>query len=94
MNLIGITSVFSIKNWLPFIVILSLSPVVFANQLSLRVGVDLTYPPFQSTDKTGHPAGFEIDLTNALCKSINANVTTWSIRLTLRFLHFWQKKSM
>ncbi|MGP2463641.1 transporter substrate-binding domain-containing protein [Pantoea ananatis] len=63
---------FSIKNWLPLIVILSLSPVVLANQLTLRVGVDLTYPPFQSTDKTGHPAGFEIDLTNALCKSINA----------------------
>ncbi|AXU94807.1 transporter substrate-binding domain-containing protein [Rouxiella badensis] len=60
------------KNWFRVFVLVTLSPVVFASQPALRFGVDLTYPPFQSTDKTGHPAGFEIDVTDALCKSIDA----------------------
>lgn len=37
---------------------------------SLRVGADLTYPPFQYRDVNGKPTGFEIDITNAVCKAI------------------------
>jgi len=66
------TIVLSKKYWLRIIVLLTLSPAVLADQLTLRVGVDLTYPPFQSAEKTGHPEGFDIDVTNAICKSINA----------------------
>lgn len=64
--------VLSKNNWLRIIVLLTLSPAVLADRLTLRVGVDLTYPPFQSAEKTGQPEGFDIDVTNAICKSINA----------------------
>lgn len=37
----------------------------------LRVGVDLTNPPLQVRDQHGNPAGFVIDITNALCEAIN-----------------------
>ncbi|EHI6905738.1 transporter substrate-binding domain-containing protein [Salmonella enterica] len=37
----------------------------------LRVGVDLTNPPLQVRDQCGNPAGFVIDITNALCQTIN-----------------------
>lgn len=53
---------------LPFV---SLS-AVYAAQDVIRVGADLANPPFQSKDKNGHPTGFDIDVTNALCRSINA----------------------
>ncbi|MGP2522379.1 transporter substrate-binding domain-containing protein [Pantoea ananatis] len=38
---------------------------------SVRIGVDLTYPPFQDKSATGEPNGFEIDLTRAICKAMN-----------------------
>ncbi|WP_051936902.1 transporter substrate-binding domain-containing protein [Erwinia sp. 9145] len=38
---------------------------------TLRVGADLSYPPFQSRDVNGTPTGFEIDITNAVCKAID-----------------------
>ncbi|WP_413651512.1 transporter substrate-binding domain-containing protein [Pantoea sp. B65] len=37
---------------------------------TLRVGADLTYPPFQFRDSSGKPAGFEIDITNAVCQAM------------------------
>nr|WP_193323332.1 transporter substrate-binding domain-containing protein [Erwinia endophytica] len=37
---------------------------------TLRVGADLTYPPFQYRDVNGKPTGFEIDITNAICKAM------------------------
>lgn len=37
---------------------------------TLRVGADLTYPPFQYRDVNGTPTGFEIDITNAVCKAV------------------------
>lgn len=37
---------------------------------TLRVGADLSYPPFQFRDAAGTPTGFEIDVTNAICKEM------------------------
>lgn len=37
---------------------------------TLRVAADLTYPPFQYRDVNGKPTGFEIDITNAVCKAV------------------------
>jgi len=48
---------------------LSCSSVMAAGE-TLRVGADLTYPPFQFRDVNGKPTGFEIDITNAVCKAI------------------------
>ncbi|MEQ9864419.1 ABC transporter substrate-binding protein [Pectobacterium colocasium] len=57
---------------LKFVAIFSISPFVFAKSDILRIGVDLTYPPFQSLDKNGNPSGFDIEVTDAICQSINA----------------------
>lgn len=43
---------------------------VMAAEGTLRVAADLAYPPFQYRDVNGKPAGFEIDITNAVCKAI------------------------
>ncbi|EBV5086612.1 ABC transporter substrate-binding protein [Salmonella enterica subsp. enterica serovar Minnesota] len=61
------------KACLLFIILPIISPsAVYAVQEVIRVGADLTNPPFQSKDKNGYPSGFDIDVTNALCRSINA----------------------
>lgn len=39
---------------------------------TIRVGVDPTYPPFESIAKDGSPQGFDIDLGNALCERLKA----------------------
>ncbi|MEQ4512874.1 MAG: transporter substrate-binding domain-containing protein [Dickeya sp.] len=56
----------------PAIILLAASPVVFARQGVIRIGVDLAYSPFQTRDVNGNPAGFDIDITDAICKSVNA----------------------
>ncbi|ACT08146.1 extracellular solute-binding protein family 3 [Dickeya chrysanthemi Ech1591] len=57
---------------LKIIVIFTISPFAFAKQDVIRIGVDLTFPPFQMRDEHGNPAGFDIDITDAICKSVNA----------------------
>jgi len=37
---------------------------------TLRVAADLSYPPFQFRDAQGTPSGYEIDVTNAICKEM------------------------
>ncbi|MBN6732820.1 ABC transporter substrate-binding protein [Burkholderia multivorans] len=39
---------------------------------TIRIGVDPTYPPFESTATDGSVQGFDIDLGNALCAKLNA----------------------
>lgn len=39
---------------------------------TIRVGVDPTYPPFESVAKDGKVQGFDIDLGNALCAQLKA----------------------
>lgn len=47
------------------------STMVHAEGETLRVGADLGFPPFQFRDASGMPTGFEIDITNAICKEMN-----------------------
>ncbi|MFH8133012.1 transporter substrate-binding domain-containing protein [Pantoea osteomyelitidis] len=49
---------------------LTLSAQALAAGETLRVGADLTYPPFQYRDQNGTPTGFEIDITNAVCQAV------------------------
>ncbi|WP_178113287.1 transporter substrate-binding domain-containing protein [Acerihabitans arboris] len=37
---------------------------------TVRIGADLTYPPFQYREADGTPRGFEIDITNAVCQAM------------------------
>lgn len=48
----------------------ALSGQALAAGETLRVAADLSYPPFQYRDTNGTPTGFEIDITNAVCKAV------------------------
>ncbi len=41
---------------------------------TLKVGIDLKYPPFMYLDKNGEPAGLEVDLSYALGEYLGKNV--------------------
>lgn len=49
------------------------SSMAHAGGETLRVGADLAFPPFQFRDASGAPTGFEIDITNAICKEMKVN---------------------
>ena len=34
-----------------------------------RVAMDPSFPPFESPDADGRPAGFDVDLVNEICRS-------------------------
>jgi lysine-arginine-ornithine-binding protein len=42
---------------------------------NLRIGMDATYPPFESLNTSGKVVGFEADLAQALCKEMKAHCT-------------------
>lgn len=52
------------------VITMALSAQALAAGETLRVGADLTYPPFQYRDQNGTPTGFEIDITNAVCQAM------------------------
>ena len=39
---------------------------------TIRIGIDPTYPPFESIAKDGTVVGFDVDLGNALCEKLKA----------------------
>lgn len=59
-------------------ILLSAATMAFASLASakewttIRIGVDPTYPPFESTATDGSVKGFDIDLGNALCAKLKA----------------------
>ncbi len=40
----------------------------------LRVGMELAYPPFEMTDKSGNPTGISVDLANDLGKALGRRI--------------------
>lgn len=42
---------------------------------TIRVGMDATYPPFESVDSSGKIVGFEVDYANALCAKMHVTCT-------------------
>ena len=42
---------------------------------SVRIGMDATYPPFESVDPQGKIVGFEVDYANALCAKMHVTCT-------------------
>jgi len=45
-------------------------PAAWAAEAPLRVGMDIPYPPFVYKEPDGTLAGFDVDITNALCAVI------------------------
>ena len=42
---------------------------------TVRIGMDATYPPFESVDPKGDIVGFEVDYANALCGKMHVTCT-------------------
>jgi hypothetical protein len=40
----------------------------------LRIGMDLTYPPFEMQDKAGHPDGVGVRMAEALAAKLGRNI--------------------
>ena len=48
----------------------------------LRVGMDLSYPPFETIDPAGKPTGVSVEIAEALAKSIGKNLRIENIPFT------------
>ena len=51
------------------------SPAGAKEWTTVRIGVDATYPPFESVNPQGQIVGFEIDYANALCATMHVTCT-------------------
>ncbi len=52
-----------------------LAPAYAKDWTTVRIGVDATYPPFESVEPGGKIVGFEIDYGNALCAKMKVTCT-------------------
>ena len=59
--------------------LLVLPGVLFAAEPPLRVGMELSYPPFEMTDPQGRPAGVSVKLAEALGKHLGREVVIENI---------------
>lgn len=58
-----------------YAVLLFLLATIFSlNAELLRVGMELTYPPFEMIDKDGNPAGISVDIANGLGEYLDQTV--------------------
>jgi len=48
----------------------------------LIVGMDLSYPPFETVDQSGKPAGISVELANALAQNLGRKLTIVNIPFT------------
>jgi polar amino acid transport system substrate-binding protein len=65
------------------IFLLTLSACVLAsNTTSLRVGMDLSYPPFETIGPDGSPQGISVDLAQALAKHLDRPLVIENIPFT------------
>lgn len=46
----------------------------YAENEPLRIGMELTYPPFEMIDTEGHPAGISVDIAKELGKYLNQKI--------------------
>lgn len=61
------------------IIFLGMFMFSFANAKTLKVGMELAYPPFEMTDKDGNPSGISVDLAKALAKHLGMDVEIQNI---------------
>lgn len=47
----------------------------YVNALSIKMGTEGAYPPFNFIDSKGKPGGFDVEIGNALCEAMNADCT-------------------
>ncbi len=54
---------------------LASGPLAAKDWKTIRIGMDATYPPFESVDPKGQIVGFEVDYANALCAKMHVTCT-------------------
>lgn len=54
------------------LLLLALSLPLHADEPTLKVGIEGTYPPFSTVDSQGELQGFDVDMARALCAEIKA----------------------
>jgi lysine-arginine-ornithine-binding protein len=54
---------------------LAAGPAAAKDWKTVRIGMDATYPPFESVDPSGKIVGFEVDYTQALCAKMHVTCT-------------------
>ncbi|MFZ4482538.1 MAG: transporter substrate-binding domain-containing protein [Chthoniobacterales bacterium] len=57
-------------------------PAVHAEDKPLRVGMDLSYPPFETIGADGNPAGVSVDLASALAAGLGRTLVVENIPFT------------
>ncbi len=58
-----------------FAACLAAAPAGAKDWKTIRIGMDATYPPFESVDPKGDIVGFEVDYANALCSKMHVTCT-------------------
>ena len=51
------------------------SAAIAKDWTTVRIGMDATYPPFESVESSGKIVGFEVDYANALCAKMKVTCT-------------------
>lgn len=59
------------KIFIPLIILLASGNALSSEFKEIRFGVDPSFAPYESKDKTGTLVGFDIDLGNAICHTLN-----------------------
>jgi len=66
------------RRWMFFLIIVSLvlcfSPGAMAKKKVYINGIDANFPPFSYVDKSGHPAGFDVEALNWIAKKMGFKV--------------------
>jgi polar amino acid transport system substrate-binding protein len=62
-----------------FVLAVTLSGCARESRDTLRVGMELAYPPFEMTDEQGRPAGVSVDLAHALGAFLHKTVVVQNI---------------
>lgn len=60
------------KNIIPFILLLASGTAISGDFKEIRFGVDPSFAPYESKNKSGDLVGFDIDLGNAICQKLQA----------------------
>lgn len=63
-------------------ILIFITTVVFGNQKTLVIGMELAYPPFEMSDTNGNPSGVSVDIMKAYAKFANIDIEIKNIEWT------------
>ena len=66
----------------PFTFVFAIATSILFSSDSLKVGMELTYPPFETIDKSGKPAGISVEFCQKLAAYLGKNLIIENIPFT------------